>query len=490
MVLCGAAFEYTDAGGQTPAFSSVPLDDAWIHFVYAKSLATSLSLDYNPGQSEAGFTSMLWVILLAPFLLLRVPAPLAAKIIGLASHIGLAWLLYLLIRKHVPRYVAAVAPLLLAVAPVFTFSALSGMEVSVYAFVMMAGAYAFFESQYKTCGVFLALTALARPDGVIFVGLVWAFFLAGRLFSRVNESRGKQPSWADGAWIFGLPILAGLSWMVFCWAATGRPFPTAYYVRAGGFAFFSNFDRIGQILAEIGHASFTTGHFAKALFILAGIAFIVMKKEYRLYLAFIFPPIFMFLMGGDVVQVIGGTFMGNRYLVPALPFILALQVFGIGLVVMLAQKLLERSRASKYILPAIAVILGVALLFPFTGYKKHCNDMREEFAWSCSNIDEMQVSIGKWIDESTPKDAVVATFDAGAIRYFGDRSTLDILSLNTHDIPPNDPATVRMHANYLVTYPVHSKVLVEPYLEKEVHRVTLKKNVACAAETMVVYQVK
>ena len=52
-------FEYTHAGSKTPGFSSVPLDDSWIHFIYARSLAGSLRLDYNPGKSEAGFTSML-----------------------------------------------------------------------------------------------------------------------------------------------------------------------------------------------------------------------------------------------------------------------------------------------------------------------------------------------------------------------------------------------------------------------------------------------
>src|SRR5882672_2158325 len=42
-----------------------PLDDAWGHLVYGRSLATLQGLAYNPGQPEAGVTSPLWTYLCA-----------------------------------------------------------------------------------------------------------------------------------------------------------------------------------------------------------------------------------------------------------------------------------------------------------------------------------------------------------------------------------------------------------------------------------------
>src|SRR5678816_3089475 len=47
-------------------FDSFPLDDAWIHQVYARSFATGHGFEYNNGAQEAGSTSPLWAIATAP----------------------------------------------------------------------------------------------------------------------------------------------------------------------------------------------------------------------------------------------------------------------------------------------------------------------------------------------------------------------------------------------------------------------------------------
>ena len=41
------------------------LDDAWIHLDYALSLRLNEGLSYNPNDFETGFSSPLWVLLLA-----------------------------------------------------------------------------------------------------------------------------------------------------------------------------------------------------------------------------------------------------------------------------------------------------------------------------------------------------------------------------------------------------------------------------------------
>ena len=43
-----------------------PLDDAWIHQTYARSLALRGEWAYWPGEVSAGSTSPLWTILLIP----------------------------------------------------------------------------------------------------------------------------------------------------------------------------------------------------------------------------------------------------------------------------------------------------------------------------------------------------------------------------------------------------------------------------------------
>ncbi len=62
-------------GGQ----GGVPLDDAWIHFQFARNLATGYGLSFNPGQPTSGTTAPLWTFLLAALALLRLPFPVAGQ---------------------------------------------------------------------------------------------------------------------------------------------------------------------------------------------------------------------------------------------------------------------------------------------------------------------------------------------------------------------------------------------------------------------------
>ncbi|HUK63592.1 MAG TPA: hypothetical protein VLV15_09665, partial [Dongiaceae bacterium] len=47
-------------------FQSFPLDDAWIHQVYARAFAAGHGFEYNAGHQEAGATSPLWVMVTSP----------------------------------------------------------------------------------------------------------------------------------------------------------------------------------------------------------------------------------------------------------------------------------------------------------------------------------------------------------------------------------------------------------------------------------------
>jgi hypothetical protein len=55
----------------------------------------------------------------------------------------------------------------------------------------------------------------------------------------------------------------------------------------------------------------------------------------------------------------------------------------------------------------------------------------DDLAQSASGIDRQQVALGRWAKESLPHDARVGVNDTGAIAYFGDRRTFDIVGLTT-----------------------------------------------------------
>jgi hypothetical protein len=82
-----AALFVTNTGSGTgAALTGVPIDDTWIHFVYARNLAEHGGLQFNPGEPEAGCTSPLWVLLLGLFHL--VLSPLGVGPVAIAKGLG------------------------------------------------------------------------------------------------------------------------------------------------------------------------------------------------------------------------------------------------------------------------------------------------------------------------------------------------------------------------------------------------------------------
>jgi hypothetical protein len=58
-------------------------------------------------------------------------------------------------------------------------------------------------------------------------------------------------------------------------------------------------------------------------------------------------------------------------------------------------------------------------------------DRRAAYASDVADIGDVQVAVGGYVDSALPRDAVVWAVDAGAIRYFGRRRTIDLMGLNT-----------------------------------------------------------
>ena len=57
----------------------------------------------------------------------------------------------------------------------------------------------------------------------------------------------------------------------------------------------------------------------------------------------------------------------------------------------------------------------------------------DDVAESASGIDRQQVLLGRWAKDNLPKDAVIGLNDTGAIAYFSDRRTFDVVGLTTRD---------------------------------------------------------
>ena len=86
--------------------------------------------------------------------------------------------------------------------------------------------------------------------------------------------------------------------------------------------------------------------------------------------------------------------------------------------------LYARRRAGRFVTPvACGVFVGMLAM--------RMDWSIEDVAQSASGIDRQQVALGRWAKTALPEDARIGLNDTGAIAYFGDRRTFDVVGLTT-----------------------------------------------------------
>ena len=152
-----------------------PLDDSWIHLKFARNLASGYGLSYNPGEMVTGSTAPLWTALLSTAFLLPGPAEAWAKIFGAGCYLLAIVATWALARElGVRRLLAGLAAALTMTSGWMIWSALSGMEIPLFAFLSLSGMT--LHCRERNSGkeipfslLVLALAALARPEGFLLI---------------------------------------------------------------------------------------------------------------------------------------------------------------------------------------------------------------------------------------------------------------------------------------------------------------------------------
>ena len=484
-------FEFSAYRGRAPEFHAVPLDDAWVHFVYARNALQTGLLQYNPGEPAAGTTSLLWVLLLALPIRLGLDAPLAAKALGLLALLGLAGALFLLLKRWAYVALAAVGALLILIDPLNGYAALSGMEVVLYAALSLGATAALVGGRLKLAGILGAAVVIVRPDGALLAALVILGGLVQALLATRRHRPGGSHALAQSAfWLVLPPLLTGLFWAWLCWRATGRPLPASFYVRAGGWAALADGPTLRAVLAELDRLGIFVGHPLQWMLYALGLIWIAWRRDARWLPLIAFPWLIALLLGSEKLQLVGGTFPGNRYLVSALPFLLAVELLGAAFVIDLLLEKRVLYRTYRRYLPVVVALAALGLLLiNAPDLVRAWRDEPGNFARACADCERMQVQMGKWVNANTPAKATVGVFDAGAIAYFGRRRMVDILGLNTPHFAPLSPRVIEQ-LDYLITYPGISEDVELPYRDREIFRLEVPDSTTTAGKSMVVYRVR
>ncbi len=415
-------------GRQSGVALGFPLDDAWIHMVYGRGLATGGELAFNPGTPSTGTTSPAWAVVLAAVHLALggvsvdalVAGVLAAGMafhlatVGLATDAGLRW--------SGRRSTALAAGLVVALATPLAAAAFAGMEVTLCAALLTAGLRALALRQPWRTGLWLGLAVAARPEAavVVVVAALAPLFAGAR---PLRERLGAVLRTVTA------PALVAVLWFARNLAASGRPFPVTYtFKEARSLAALP--DRIvtgvTELLAQVppfvgligwlallgllvrGHGRRPWAPLLSGLGFLVANLYVIHPED---------PPAFYHL----------------RYVLPAVaPLALALALA--------ARRLGTPLPARLRALPTLGLVaisaIGAALTLGPVSARLH-NDVR--------NIYEVQRAMGEWLAVHVPAEHWIAASDAGAVRYFSGRPTVDVMGLNTPEFFWERDDFVRRH---------------------------------------------
>lgn len=149
----------------------LPLDDAWIHLVFARNFARGDFFSFNSHVPVAGSTSPLWAMILGAGYALTQSPVWMPKVLGVVLNIALGlltWRFVLFLGLH--RFPALVVALLVVCAPRLVWASMSGMEVGLYVLLCVASIYAYLKwtspgswKFYISWGI-AGLAVWARPE--------------------------------------------------------------------------------------------------------------------------------------------------------------------------------------------------------------------------------------------------------------------------------------------------------------------------------------
>jgi hypothetical protein len=379
------------------------LDDSWIYATFAKNLATGHGYSFNPGEHIAGATGPLYVFILAFLYWIFGSVILPAKVLGILCLCASSFLLYRSAVHVLPgsKFGPLVAGLLLAMSPVLTWGALSGMEIPVYLLVASLGIHAYARERWTLAVFWWSLGVWLRPDGILLA-----------LIALVASPDRSLRRLAQGVSVAGLVIVP---YLIFNYAVGHSLLPSTVGIKAHleGNILSKEWGVFRQWLEIWGLPLDRNGLAMHATLLLpvmaVGAALSLRRLPALAIYQFGFPLAFGLIGGG------GGQY--GRYVAHVIPFGILLALIGLDHVF---------HRARGRIRELGVVVLGV---FCLTWEARSSFLVGPAHGWNVQNINGMQRYIAETFHEVLTPGDTVAVNDVGAMGYFSGCYVVDLVGL-------------------------------------------------------------
>jgi arabinofuranosyltransferase len=403
----------------TGGIIGVPLDDAWIHFQFARNLSQGAGFSYNPGQPTPGSTAPLWTVMLAGIGLLTDDFLLPALVLSALFFLTCILLAFGFTGWVTGKlYAALLAGLAVALSGRLLWAGLAGMETTAFAALSLAAIWAYSKYGLRLLPALLfALASQLRPEGhalfaLAVVDAAWNWI---RVDHKVNSA-----GWREGFLEFlpplALYVLISLPYVLFSLATTGKPLPNTFYAKVGSQYLFSL-----RTLRET-----VAWHWQDNPISIVLVLFGIWPLWRRSRLA----VIWLLALPLLTAVVIDQTWHHGRYTIPLIPLQMSAAAVGAS---WLVGKLPAVDSASFPYRPA--AIAGLCLLLIFGGAVR-LSHWAEMLGTNTREIEDIDVALGRWLAANAPPDALIAIDDIGAIAYHSRRQILDMNGLVSPEVWP------------------------------------------------------
>jgi hypothetical protein len=302
-------------------FWPYPNDDAFITFRFSRALAEGRGPWFNAGEHVEGYSNPLLMLLVAAWIFLRdaSSAALFARLVGVVAGVGAGWFAARLgsaaFEGRGPsgdaasgRLAACAAAGLVAASPAFLVNTLSGLETTLYAALLVAGACWSARGRERRSGAAFALAALTRPEGAAVFAVHWLARLAAE--SGAEQRRPRLRGLLEsGFMVAGVVALQVVLRQVLY---DGEWLPNTYYAKAGGFGrtdyWLDIYDgALAPVLGVVGLLAATAG---------LALDRALARRLLPAFAAGLFAAHLPLLVGPDWM-------IGARFVVPSLPLLAA-----------------------------------------------------------------------------------------------------------------------------------------------------------------------
>jgi hypothetical protein len=417
-----------------------PLDDAWIHQVFARNLIQTGKWTFNAGKVTAGSTSPLWTVLLslgvviklAPFYWTFFLGGMMLFITGLLSEA--------IARNLLPGYMTRFPwlGLLIILEWHLAWAAGSGMETLALAAMYLLIMWLLVQRKPKwyLLGSIIGLSVWLRPEGLTWIvpALIFLFM----------KNKGLKAIVISLLGLLGTFLIFGFVYCLFNYSLSGTWFPNTFYAKQVEYSVL-----VQQSIWVRSMSMYLLPINGVGFLLLPGLVYYLIRicrvKQY--YLLSI-PAWFVgyVLMYAILLPV---TYQHGRYLIPAMPVFFVMGFMGYWMVVKAQhERFLVRILSNVWRLSLLLTTLFFYILGGFA------------YATDVAIIETEMVAVAKWLDLETPRIAVVAAHDIGAIGYYGNRTIIDLAGLINPEVIPMIRDETQLaaylsdnHVDYLVTFP-------------------------------------